>query len=315
MEIRDKIKIADNIMPGLVKSLEACDLCPRKCGANRMRGEEGFCLSGPRAVVFTTDAHHGEEPPISGENGSGTIFFSCCNMRCCYCQNHNFSQVSRGRTVTAKELSQIMIKLQNAGAHNINLVSPTHFVPQIAEALRLAWLEGLKVPIVYNTGGYDSLSVVRRLEGLIDIYLPDMRYASDSEAEKYSEAPGYVKNNRQIVIEMQRQVGRLKTSKGIALSGLIVRLLILPGGISRTEETLEFIANELGKDVAISVMSQYYPAYKASSFKELSKRISRDDYEPVVKKVEQLGFSGGWLQPFESGFDKKFSGETFKQNL
>ena len=186
---------------------------------------------------------------------------------------------------------------------------------RILEALKGAYEKGLDLPIVYNTGGYDSLSVIRSLEGIVDIYLPDMRYSRDEEAVKYSEAPGYVGNNRNIVKEMQRQVGKLKFKDSIAVKGLIIRLLMLPESISGTEETLEFIKRELSSDVHLSVMSQYYPAYKASNFKELSLGISRKDYDSVLEKMLELGLDEGWVQPFQGGFDKKLAGENFRQNL
>lgn len=315
MDVKTKLKKIDLILEGLLKSLEACDLCPRNCGVNRLKGEEGFCLSGADPVVFSASAHHGEEPPLSGKKGSGTIFFSRCNMRCVYCQNYTFSQASSGRCVSRGELEDIMLGLQEEGCHNINLVSPTHFTPKILEALKGAYEKGLEVPIVYNTGGYDSFSVIRSLEGIVDVYLPDMRYSRDAEAVKYSQAPGYVENNRRIVKEMERQVGKLKVTSSVATSGLIVRLLVLPGGISGTEETLRFIKKNLGSSVYLSVMSQYYPTYEASSFKELSRGITRREYDSVVEKLDELGFDAGWVQPLQGGFDEKFAGENFLQNL
>ena len=203
-----------------------------------------------------------------------------------------------------------MLQLQDMGCHNINLVNPTHFVPAIVEALKLAYSGGLDIPVIYNTGGFDSLSTIRSLEGLVDIYLPDMRYAADEMAKKYSNAPGYVMNNRAIVKEMQRQVGNLKVSGGIANKGLIVRLLLLPGGISGTTETLAFISETLGSDVYLSVMSQYYPAYNAPQVKELSRRITREEYNAVIRVMKLLGLYNGWIQPFDGEFNKCFAGEN-----
>jgi len=261
-------------------------------------------------MVYSCAPHHGEEPPLSGWKGSGTIFFSRCNMKCVYCQNYQFSQSDAGRKVTARELAGMMLELQEEGCHNINFVSPTHFTPAIVEALKYAYEDGLKIPLVYNTGGYDTFDVIKALDGIIDIYLPDMRYASDEMAVKYSSAPGYVKNNRNIVKEMYRQVGTLKIKDDVARKGLIIRLLVLPHGISGTVETLEFISKELGKDVYLSVMSQYYPAYKARDFKEISRRVTGGEYQQVLDKLDQLGMGKGYIQPFEGRFDEKFFGEN-----
>lgn len=315
MKRKEKIQTAGKVLPRLMKSLEECDLCVRKCGVNRLRGQKGFCKAGAEPVVYSYAPHHGEEPPLSGEKGSGTIFFSRCNMACVYCQNYTFSQSDAGKAVTSRELGSVMLELQEAGCHNINLVSPTPHVPRIVEALEGAFSGGLEIPVVYNTGGYDSPPLVRAIEGLVDIYLPDMRYSSDSMAEKYSSAPGYVSNNRAIVREMFRQVGNLKTRGGVALKGLIIRLLILPESISGTCDTLDFIAGELGREVYLSVMSQYYPAYKALSYKELSRRIDSGDYYTVMDKMEELTLRAGWVQPFGGEFDERFAGENFLPNI
>ncbi len=209
-----------------------------------------------------------------------------------------------------------MLKLQDEGCHNINLVSPTHFTPGIVEAIRQACLKGLTLPIVYNTGGYDSIKNIRVLEGIVDIYLPDMRYSSDRMAKKYSTAPGYTANNRSIVREMHRQAGTLHiSSDGIATKGLLIRLLILPGGISGTEDSLEFIASKIGRDTYLSVMSQYYPAYKAQRYKKLSHRIASKNYYSVIKKMRGLGLHKGWIQPFAGDFGKEFAGENFKSSF
>jgi len=306
---------AEKVLPALMRSLEHCDLCHRKCGVNRLKGEKGHCASGRETTVYRYAPHHGEEPPLSGRNGSGAIFFSRCNMNCVYCQNHRFSQTDRGKSMSSRELSAIMLELQDMGCHNINLVSPTHFVPLIVEALKYAFSDGLGLPVVYNTGGYDSEHVIRALEGLVDIYLPDMRYSRDLMAEKYSVAPDYVSNNRDIVKEMYRQVGDLRVSDGIALKGLIIRLLLLPGGISGTEETLRFISGEIGKEVHLSVMSQYYPAYKAASHEELAREISDKDYSAVTEELQKSGLSAGWVQPFEKNFDEQFAGENFSPSF
>ena len=315
MDIDAKIRAIDAVLPAIEGSMASCDLCPRNCGADRGKGEKGYCRSASEAIVHSYAPHHGEEPPLSGYAGSGTIFFANCNMSCVYCQNYQFSQSALGKEVSAEELASLMLELERMGCHNINLVTPTHFIYPILKALRLAYIDGLSLPVVYNTGGYDSVQVIKKLDGIIDIYLPDMRYASDEMAERYSGAPGYVANNRAVVEEMNRQVGVLKTRNDIAVKGLIIRLLILPGDISGTLDTLEFIADRIGKDTYLSVMSQYYPAYKAASHKGLEKRISREDYSSVTRKMRQLGLGNGWLQPFQGGFDERFAGENFSPNL
>ncbi|MFC1548507.1 radical SAM protein [Candidatus Omnitrophota bacterium] len=315
MDIDKKLKLIDKILPGFKKSMESCDLCPRNCKIDRTKGEKGYCRSGANALVHSSSPHHGEEPPLSGHAGSGTIFFSNCNMGCVYCQNYQFSQHPLGKEVSPREFADMMLDLQEEGCHNINFVTPTHFVTPIVEALKYAYADGLKLPTVYNTGGYDSPRVIRSLDGIIDIYMPDMRYASNEMAEKYSCAPGYVEVNRNIVKEMHKQVGVLNIEKGIAVKGLIIRLLMLPGGLSGTTETLEFIAGNLSKDSYLSVMSQYYPAYKAASYKELDHRISWDDHKLVTEKMDELGLSNGWQQPFFGGFDDRFAGENFTPDL
>lgn len=313
--IEKKIELLEKALPRLKASLYRCDLCAHSCGVNRLDGEKGSCRAPARTVVYSYDAHHGEEPPLSASRGSGTIFFSHCCMECVYCQNAPFSQTDAGKSVSPDELAGIMLELQNRGCHNINLVSPTHFMPAIAEALKEAYRLGLRIPLVYNTGGYDSPHVIRALDGIVDIYLPDMRYSDDLMAQKYSNAPGYVANNRAIVKEMLRQTGDLTFEDDVAVRGLIIRLLVLPNGISGTEATMRFIASELGKDVWLSVMSQYYPAYKASSSSGLSRRLSAPEFSSVLTAMESLGLRNGWIQPFGGDFDRKFAGETFRPSI
>ena len=312
LHIKKKIIKSKDLFPKFNESLTRCELCAHKCKADRYNGETGYCGCGRDPIVYTYGPHHGEEPPLSGYSGSGTIFFSLCNLGCVYCQNHKFSKKKNGKIISARELADIMLQLQKEKCHNINLVSPTPFVPSIVEALSYACSDGLILPIVYNTGGYDSLDTIRSLDGIVDIYLPDMRYSSDEMAEMYSHSPGYVENNRAIVMEMLRQTGELVLSgDGIADRGLIIRLLMLPSRVSGTENTLEFISKRLGKNQYLSVMSQYYPAYKARAYKKLSKRLEREYYDEITDKMKSLGFSNGWIQPFEEGFDPDFAGENF----
>lgn len=313
--IENRINTLDKVIPGLLNAMESCDLCGRSCGVNRLKGEKGFCRAGREAVVYSYADHHGEEPPISGSRGSGTIFFAHCSMGCVYCQNYQFSQGDAGKPVQAEGLAAMMLELQKKHCHNINLVSPTHFLPSILEGLRLAYNGGLKLPVVYNTGGYDSPHVVKALEGIVDVYLSDMRYSSEEMAIKYSRSPGYVAINRMAIKEMARQNDGLKMSRGLAVKGLIIRLLVLPNKVSGTTDSLEFIARELGEDTHLSIMSQYYPTYKARDYADISRRIQEKEYNGVLERAEKLGLHNGWIQPYDSEFDRRFAGETFLPNI
>ena len=294
----------------LQKLASPCTLCFRKCKVDRVKNKQGFCKAGSKPAVYSYTPHHGEEPPLSGQKGSGTIFFTHCNMKCVYCQNHSFSQESDFEEIGAKELAEKMLELQNLGCHNINLVSPTHYAHRIAEALEIA---RPNIPVVYNTGGYDSIGLIKALEGLVDIYMPDMRYSENSMADKFSSAPGYAENNRLIVKEMFRQKGVLKLDKdGIARKGVIVRLLILPGNVSGTIDTLRFLKKEVSSDIYISVMSQYHPAYLAEKHASLARRISEKEYSDVVKEAEKLGFANGWIQGYRAETDR-FLGTRIKK--
>ena len=297
----------ERIIDSAFKMLESCSICPRKCGVNRLKDEKGFCKTGLKPRVYSFMAHHGEEPPISGKRGSGTIFFSNCNMNCAYCQNYEFSQQGRGREVDFEELSSMMLRLEEAGCHNINLVTPTHIMPQILKSLQLAISAGLKIPLVYNTGGYELPRVIKILDGIVDIYLADMRYAQEEPAVKYSSAPGYPGYNRESLKEMHRQVGVVETdSNGIIKKGLVIRHLVLPYKICGTEETMKFIKEELSPDTYISLMSQYLPYYKASSFKGISRRITKQEYREAKGILQKYGLHNGWIQ--ESYGLERFAG-------
>jgi putative pyruvate formate lyase activating enzyme len=288
------------------KLSECCIICPHKCGVNRRQSIPGFCKAGSALVVSSIMAHHGEEPPISGTFGSGTIFFSYCNMRCDYCQNYQISQEHTGTVYTTQELAHSMLKLQKSGVHNINLVSPCIWVPQIIQSLSIAKQSGLNIPIVYNTGGYDDPEMIKILDGIIDIYMPDMRYSSSKMAKKYSHIKNYVEYNRAAIREMYRQVGILKLDKnGIAKKGMIVRLLVMPGDIAGVNETLDFLKNELSSDIHLSIMAQYHPEYKACGIPAISRRISEEEYYKVTEYAEELGFYNGWIQEYESLSEKE----------
>jgi len=279
------------------KLLSPCEVCPRKCGVKRLEGERGFCRSDEEVIVSSYNAHFGEEPPLSGNLGSGTIFFTNCNLKCVYCQNYPISQLRNGNKVNLSELAKIMLALQKRKCHNINLVTPTHFVPQILKSLKSAIKMGLHIPIVYNTSGYDSVNTLKLLDGVVDIYLPDARYADNEIALKYSSAPGYFEIMKKALKEMHRQVGDLVRDKiGVACSGLIVRHLVLPEGLSDTRRIMRFIAREISPHTYISLMAQYFPAYQAEQFPLLSRRINREEYREAFQAFQEEGLENGWFQ-------------------
>ncbi len=285
--------------------LAACDICPRVCGVNRLKDERDFCRSGRLPIVASFCDHHGEEPALSGTKGSGTIFFSNCNLKCVYCQNHQISQPKvrpAGKEIGCHTLAERMIFLQDElGCHNINLVSPSHFVPQIVRAIMDAVPMGLRIPLVYNTNGYDALTTLRELDGIVDIYLPDLKYAADTAAVKYSQAKDYVSHSRAAIEEMYRQVGNLAMDvSGVARKGLIVRHLILPNDMSGSADSLTWLAKTLSPDIAVSIMAQYLPCHRSPRVPLLSRRVSQSEYREVVDLVEELGFENGWIQELTS---------------
>ena len=282
-------------------NLEACKVCPRECGVNRLKDDRlGFCRSGLNPVIASVSPHHGEEPPISGTKGSGTIFFANCNMRCEYCQNYPISQMGHGTEATPGDLACKMVWLQEQGCHNVNLVTPTHYVPQILKAFGIARERGFNLPIVYNSSGYDSVEMLMLLDGVVDIYMPDMRYTDNAAAVRYSVAPYYVQVNHAAVKEMFRQVGNLTMDKnGIAKRGLLVRHLVLPNGLAGTEGVMKFLAREISKDVYVSLMSQYFPAYRAAESKQLCRRLNEEEYDEAYAMKVKYGLKNGWVQEFE----------------
>ncbi len=285
----------------LEAQLGSCDICPRECGVNRLEGERGFCHSAYLPVVSAVCAHYGEEPVISGSRGAGAVFFGNCNMRCVYCQNYQISQGwtrQQSKEMDSHTLTEGMLYLQDElGCHNINFVSPSHFIPQLVRAVVEAVPMGLRLPLVYNTSGYDSIKSLRQLDGIISIYLPDLRYASDKWARKFSQAPDYVKHARAAIQEMYRQVGDLVLDEaGLAQRGLIVRHLILPNGLAGSQDSLTWLVSQVSPTVTVSIMSQYFPAHRASRISSLSRTISPLEYSEVVKLVDRLGLENGWLQ-------------------
>ena len=298
----------------LYSGLASCAICPRNCRVNRLENKLGFCKTGKSARVCSYFSHYGEEPAISGENGSGTIFFAHCNLRCAYCQNYEFSQIGKGKEASEEELASYMLALQKEGCHNINFVTPVHVIPQILKALLLAIEGGLNIPLVYNSSGYDSVETLRLLEGIFDIYLPDARYADSKISLKFSLAEDYPQVNQMALKEMHRQVGIAELNKdGIIESGLIIRHLVLPNNLSGTVEIMRFISCEIGKDAYISLMSQYFPCYKAQEYPEISRRITQKEYQEAAEIMYSYGLHNGWVQD-EHGLDR-FAGIHIKGNV
>lgn len=270
--------------------LADCCLCPRQCRANRLAGESGECQITAQAMVSSYGPHFGEEAPLVGRHGSGTIFFTYCNLHCRFCQNYTISQLGEGDTVDRRELARMMLSLQAKGCHNINLVSPTHVVPHILAALVLAIDGGLQLPIVYNSGGYDSVETLQLLDGIVDIYMPDMKYADEKTAEKLSGIKTYPQVNRAAVIEMHRQVGDLKIDEtGVAQRGLLVRHLVLPNRLAGTKETVRFLAQEVSTNTYLNIMDQYHPCYQASAIRPIARSITGDEFQKAVDLAHQQG--------------------------
>ena len=283
-ELGERVRSAD-------RHLAACDLCARYCRVDRHEAIKGaVCRTGERAVVNSFGPHHGEERPLSGWRGSGTIFFSWCSLRCVFCQNWEISQKGIGREVGPEELAAMMLELQAAGCHNINFVSPSHVVAQILAGVLLAAAAGLRLPLVYNTGGYDSPEALALLDGVVDIYMPDMKYGDSEMAHRYSHVREYVAANRAAVREMHRQVGDLVLDKrGLALRGLLVRHLVLPDDIAGTDDVLAFIAGELSTDTYLNLMDQYHPDHRAWENPPLDRRITRAEYARAVASAHRHG--------------------------
>lgn len=274
-----------------------CILCPRECKTDRENGKIGFCGIGWNPVVVSATLHLGEEPPISGVNGSGTIFFVGCNMACVYCQNYPISQLRKvGREITVDELAGMMLHLQESGAHNINFVTPSHVVHNVAEAILLSRKRGLYIPIVYNTSSYDKETVIDLLRGFVDIYLADFRYFDNNAAKKYSNAFDYPDVAKKALKKMYEQVGDLKTKDNIAYRGLLIRILVLPSLIGQVKKMLEWIRENLSKSTYISLMSQYFPAYRTAEFSEINRKITKEEWERVKETFFNLGFENGYIQ-------------------
>ena len=291
----------------LERLLERCTVCPRDCLNDRLQNEIAACYSGRLPVVSSYTAHFGEEPALVGKHGAGNVFFGNCNLRCVYCQNYQISQTHREQIkneITHERLAEIMLELQGRGCHNINFVSPTHFAPQMARAVLLAAARGLTLPLVYNTNAYDSVAVLALLDGVVDVYLPDLKYADDAAGYEYSKVKSYTTHARQAIAEMYRQTGDelVYGADGLLKRGLVVRLLVLPNDLAGVRESLEWIRDSLSPRVAVSLMAQYYAANRAATderYTLLSRRITESEWLRALSALDELGIAEGWMQEYD----------------
>jgi len=273
-----------------VAMMKRCDLCPRDCRVDRLAGETGFCRTGRKAIVASLHAHFGEEAPLVGTGGSGTIFFSSCNLLCTFCQNFDISHLMEGHETDPENLAAMMLSLQHRGCHNINFVTPSHVVPQILEGLILAVEQGLSVPLVYNTGGYDRVDTLKILEGIFDIYMPDFKFWDEKWADRFCHAPDYRKQVTAAIREMHRQVGDLVIDKsGVAVKGLIVRHLVMPNDVANTGGIMTFLAEKISKDTYVNVMDQYHPCGKATGDPGINRRLTRNEFVIAVRQARDAG--------------------------
>jgi len=279
----------------LTDMLRHCRLCPRHCEVNRLQGELGFCRAGSALMISSAFPHFGEEAPLVGTMGSGTIFLTHCNLRCIFCQNHEISHQGHGEALSCQQLASYMVSLQHRGCHNINFVTPTHYVPQIIAALPYAIDLGLNIPLVYNCGGYESLEVIELLDGIIDIYMPDVKWAQSRVAEKYAQAPDYPSVVKQVLKEMHRQVGDLHiTGEGLADRGLLIRHLVMPGDLAGTRPLMHYIATEISPHSYVNIMSQYRPEYRAHDFPEISHCITHGEHREALAAARDEGLYRGF---------------------
>lgn len=312
-----KIKLSKNLAKTFKKHLSCCNICPRNCSLNRLEGERGYCGTDKDMIIYNTFPHHGEEPGISGQQGSGTIFFSGCNLKCVYCQNYKFSHAVSGKKASAADLATTMLSLQKRKVHNINLVTPTHFLPQIINALAIAFENGLDIPIVYNTSGYEKKEIIQQLAGLVDIYLTDLKYIEPSLSKQYSNAPEYPKFAVKSLLEMNRQMaspGSTEISspnKKLLKKGLIVRHLILPNYTQESKNLLSWVKDNL-PEALISVMFQYRPYFKANSYSQINQSIDYPQYQEIKKFTEEIKIKG-WIQDYNPQED--MAGLYFKPDI
>jgi len=278
----------------LFESLSSCRLCPRNCGVNRLKGERGFCGADADLVVSSYGPHFGEEPPLVGYGGSGTVFLTFCNLKCVFCQNYDISHLGYGEVISTDDMADVMLYLQRRGCHNINFVTPTHFVPQILLSVYKAAMKGLNIPLVYNCSGYESLEVIEKLSGFIDIYMPDIKFFDKRACEKYLGAPDYPEVVKKVVKKMHEQVGDLVIEDGIAVKGLLVRHLVMPGYVEDSKKILDFVCREISPDTYINIMDQYRPLFRAHEFKEIARRPASYEYAEVVSYAESIGLRRGF---------------------
>lgn len=280
-----------------IEELNSCTICPHNCKINRTQGKVGRCHAKDTIKIALYSVHQFEEPCISGENGSGTIFFSNCNLNCVYCQNYEISQQGKGKEITIDRLAEIMLEQQERKVENINLVTPTSYIPQIIEAIKIAKNNGLHIPIVYNTNGYETVEAIQKLNGYIDVYLPDLKYAENKLGEKYSKVKNYFEITTKAIKEMQLQVGKNEfNDKGIMTKGMIIRHLVLPNHIENSKKVLKWIKQNLGTKTYISVMAQYFPTYLAKEKEELNRKLTKEEWKQIEDYVEELGFENGFIQ-------------------
>lgn len=289
---------------GMLGLLESCNLCPRNCGVNRLNGNRGFCGASDKIRVARAALHYWEEPCISGEDGSGTVFFSHCTLKCVFCQNYDISQCEYGKEITTERLAEIFIELQDKGALNINLVTPTHYVVQIIEAIKMSRKQGLKLPIIYNSSGYENVETIKLLKGYIDVYLPDLKYFNNKYSTKYSKAINYFQFAKEAIDEMVDQVGEVKFDEnGIVQKGVIIRHLMLPGLLFDSKKIIDYIYNKYGNKVYISIMNQYTPLENVKDYPEINKRLNSKHYDAMIDYAVSIGVENGFIQ--EEGTDKE----------
>ena len=277
--------------------LAKCEICPHRCGVNRIKNEIGRCKSTDKIKIGLYSIHHFEEPCISGKHGSGTVFFSNCNLNCVYCQNYEISQQGKGKEISIEELANIFIEQQNRQAENINLVTPTSYTLQIIEAIKIAKKQGLKIPIIYNTNGYENIETLKLLEGYIDVYLPDLKYYDNEIGKKYSKVDNYFGIATKAIQEMYRQVGSpIFNDKGMIQKGIIIRHLVLPNNIDNSKKILRWLKENMDEQVYIDVMAQYFPTYRAKEMKELNRKLTKDEYQEIENYVYDLDIKNGYMQ-------------------
>jgi putative pyruvate formate lyase activating enzyme len=288
--------LAKGLFPGKIKDayelMRQCKVCPRVCGVDRSAGETGFCQMGAKAVVASASPHYGEERPLVGTGGSGTIFLTSCNLKCVFCQNYEISHLNEGKELEIPEFGNLMLGLQRMGCHNVNLVTPSHFVPQIIDAVHWAAGAGLTVPLVYNSGGYDSLEALKLLDGIVDIYMPDLKFMDSRVSDTLMGAPDYPEVATAAIKEMHRQVGDLQIDEqGLAVRGLLVRHLVMPNDLSSTREAMRFLANEISKQTYVNVMNQYRPCGKAVNHPQIDRSVTSAEYDEAVIAAQEEGIT------------------------